>query len=101
MRWLLKRWWFWAWTVFVLIALAAGYLLIPIKEDRLSRATYDKIQLGMTVVQVKELTGLGRKFDKILDVNWGDEGVLLQEGLLHAPNLARAPGPPASAVHRG
>ena len=55
MRWLLKRWWFWAGTGFMLVAVCAGYLLIP--EGRISEASCDKIQIGMTFEQVTSLLG--------------------------------------------
>jgi hypothetical protein len=57
MRWLLKRWWFWAGAAFILVAIVAGYLLIPVGEVRISQATCDRIQLGWTVEEVKRLLG--------------------------------------------
>jgi hypothetical protein len=59
MRWLLKRWWFWAGTGFMLVAVCAGYLLIPVaaEEGRISQATCDRIQLGWTVGEVISLLG--------------------------------------------
>ena len=57
MRWLLKRWWFWAVAGFVLVAVMAGYLLIPFEEARISQAKCDRIQLGMNPEQVDGLLG--------------------------------------------
>jgi hypothetical protein len=57
MRWLLKRWWFWAGTPFMLVAVCVGYLVIPVGEGRISQATCDKLQLGMTHEEVKSLLG--------------------------------------------
>jgi hypothetical protein len=57
MRWLLKRWWFWTGAGFILVAIAAGYFVIPIGEDRISQATCDRIQLGMKYEEVKSLLG--------------------------------------------
>jgi hypothetical protein len=55
MCWLLKRWWFWAGTGFMLVAVVAGYLLIP--AGRISQATCDKIQRGWSTEQVVNLLG--------------------------------------------
>jgi hypothetical protein len=55
MRWLLRRWWFWAGTGFILVAIAAGYLVIPVGEGRISQANCDRIQLGMTFAEVKSV----------------------------------------------
>ena len=57
MRWLLKRWWFWAWTAFMLVAVCVGYLLIPFNRDRITKANYDKIQKRWSIGQVEELLG--------------------------------------------
>jgi hypothetical protein len=46
MRWLLKRWWFWAGTGFMLVAACAGYLLIPV-PSRITQADCDKIRAGV------------------------------------------------------
>jgi hypothetical protein len=46
MRWLLKRWWFWAWTGFVLVVLTSGYLLMPVEEIGIGQACCDRIDLG-------------------------------------------------------
>jgi hypothetical protein len=57
MRWLLKRWWFWAGAGFMLVAVCAGYLLIPVGEARISQAACDRIELGMSEAQVRNLLG--------------------------------------------
>jgi hypothetical protein len=57
MRWLLKRWWFWAGTGFMLVAIAAGYLLIPVGDGRISQASCDAIQEGWSPEQVVDLLG--------------------------------------------
>ncbi|HEV3081683.1 MAG TPA: hypothetical protein VGY66_18030 [Gemmataceae bacterium] len=60
MRWLLKRWWFWAGTGFMLVAVVAGYLLIPVGEAPpigISRAGCDKIRFGMSLEELAELLG--------------------------------------------
>jgi hypothetical protein len=57
MRWLLKRWWFWAGAGFMLVAVCAGYLLIPVGEDRISQASCDRIQKGWSPKQVESLLG--------------------------------------------
>jgi hypothetical protein len=57
MRWLLKRWWFWGGTGFMLVAVCAGYLLIPVGEGGISQANCDRIQLGMKVEDVSILLG--------------------------------------------
>jgi hypothetical protein len=43
MGWLLKRWWFWTWTAFILVAICAGYLLIPIEKSRITQANCDRV----------------------------------------------------------
>jgi hypothetical protein len=58
MRWLLKRWWFWGGAGFMLVAVAAGYLLIPVGECRISQASCDKIHLGSSEEEVQELLGV-------------------------------------------
>jgi hypothetical protein len=57
MRWLLKRWWFWAGTGFMLVAVCVGYLLIPVGEGGISQANCDRIQLGWTMEEVVSLLG--------------------------------------------
>jgi hypothetical protein len=56
-RGLIKRWWFWLGICFCHVAIAAGYLLIPLNPPRISQANLDKIQLGWTWEQVTELLG--------------------------------------------
>jgi hypothetical protein len=50
-----ERWWFWAGSAFVFVALGTGYLLIPF--GRISEATCDKIHAGMTYDELSELLG--------------------------------------------
>jgi hypothetical protein len=57
MRWLLKRWWFWAGTGFMLVAVCAGYLLIPVEKARITQENCDKIQEGWSPEQVVSLLG--------------------------------------------
>jgi hypothetical protein len=57
MRWVLKRWWFWAGAGFMLVAIVAGYLLIPVAEGGISQTSCDKIQLGWTAKQVHDFFG--------------------------------------------
>jgi hypothetical protein len=59
MGWLLKRWWFWAGTAFMLVAVCAGYLLIPFPAERgrINQATCDKIQIGWKWTQMQEFMG--------------------------------------------
>ncbi|HEV3447116.1 MAG TPA: hypothetical protein VG099_20925 [Gemmataceae bacterium] len=86
MRWLLKRWWFWGGTAFMLVAVCAGYLLIPVGEGRISQANCDNVRLGMRGEQVIELLGdgqlrgmdqliesLGADVDLIWETSWTDE----------------------------
>ena len=58
MRWLLKRWWFWAGTGFMLVAVCAGCLLIPVEKPRITQENCDKIQLGWSPKEVEELLGV-------------------------------------------
>jgi hypothetical protein len=51
MCWLLKRWWFWTWTGFMLVAVCAGYLVIPVGEGGISQASCDRIQLGQDAME--------------------------------------------------
>jgi hypothetical protein len=57
MCWLLKRWWFWSWTlVTALLALfAIGCVLVATEDHIINQATRDEIQLGMTLDQVEIL----------------------------------------------
>jgi hypothetical protein len=57
MRWLLKRWWFCAGTGFMLVAVCAGYLLIPMESTRISQANCSKIQSGWAYEKVVGLLG--------------------------------------------
>jgi hypothetical protein len=59
MRWLLKRWWFWAGTAFMLVAAVAGYVLIPVEQPRITQENCDKIQLGWSENEVEGLLGKG------------------------------------------
>jgi hypothetical protein len=77
MRWLLKRWWFWAGTGFILVAVCAGYLLIPDEKARITQANCDMIQLGRSHEQVNGLLGgsgtfLGNLVTR-LRYRWEDE----------------------------
>jgi hypothetical protein len=85
MGWLLKRWWFWTGTGFILVAVVAGYLLIPapVEKQLISQETCDKIQLGWTIGQVEHLleahgvhTEPGRRED--ITHYWGNEDGLIQ-----------------------
>jgi hypothetical protein len=62
MRWLLKRWWLWAGFGFMLVAVCAGYLLIPVPvhEGLISEATCNRIQLGTDLRNVVEMLGWRR-----------------------------------------
>ncbi len=57
MRGMIRRWWFWTGIVFFHIAIAAGYVLIPLTPPRISQANFDKIKVGWTSDQVTELLG--------------------------------------------
>jgi hypothetical protein len=73
MGWLLKRWWFWVGTAAMLVALAIGYLLIPVEEPLISQATCDKIQIGWTWTQVEALLGEPTGYDNACRyVYWAD-----------------------------
>jgi hypothetical protein len=52
MVWLLKRWWFWTGTAFMLVAVCAGYLLIPFHESPITEAICNKIERGWTQRQL-------------------------------------------------
>jgi hypothetical protein len=80
MNWLLKRWWFWAGTGFMLVAVCAGYLLIPVEKRRITQENCDKIQLGWSWEQVVDLLGIqeqARKHELSAHVSvmrwWEDE----------------------------
>jgi hypothetical protein len=60
MRWLLKRWWLWAGTGFMLVAVCVGYLVIPVPEGLISEATCNRIQLGTDLRNVVEMLGWRR-----------------------------------------
>jgi hypothetical protein len=93
MRWLLKRWWFWAGTGFMLVAVFVGYLVIP--DGRISQAKCDRIQLGMTFEEVKSLLGDnylpypqilcsvdGEVYQRPFMVAWYDEADFLEGNLI-------------------
>jgi hypothetical protein len=76
MRWLFKRWWLWAGSLFLLVAIVAGYLLILVSMSPISQETCDKIQLGWTPEQVVELLGphhIPRRPWDSLGMLWSDE----------------------------
>jgi hypothetical protein len=54
---LIMRWWFWLGICFFHVAIAAGYLLIPLNPPQISQANFDKIKVGWTSDQVTELLG--------------------------------------------
>jgi hypothetical protein len=77
---LLKRWWFWAGAGFMLVAVVAGYLVIPVGEGRISQASCDRLQLGWSPHQVasllreNEFLGSGRVQEPIaIGLSLGDE----------------------------
>jgi len=77
MRWLLKRWWFWAGAGFTLVAVCAGYLLMPVENPRITQANCDRIEQGWSHEQVNSLLGgsgtfLGNLVTK-LRYRWEDE----------------------------
>jgi hypothetical protein len=74
MRWLLKRWWFWAGAGFMLVAVCAGFLLIPAEQARITQENCDKIQLGWSAEQVVSLLGPHTRFS--------GTGTLINTGLV-------------------
>jgi hypothetical protein len=78
MRWLLKRWWFWAGAGFMLVALVVGYFAVPVGGDRISQVSCDRIQPGMTLKDVESLLGddclpHGGSITSFLVVSWFDD----------------------------
>ena len=76
MRGLIKRWWFWLGICFFHVAIAAGYMLIPLNPPRISQANFDKIQLGWTWEQVTELLGydwFSVGFRAHVDASWWED----------------------------
>ena len=76
MRGLVKRWWFWTGICFLHVAIAVGYLLIPLNPPRISQANFDKIKVGWTSSQVTELLGyhsFSNGFRADVDASWWDE----------------------------
>jgi hypothetical protein len=77
MRWLLKRWWFWAGTAFMLVAVCAGCLLVPVAKSRITQANCDRIELGWSHEQVSSLLGGSGVFRGNIVTNlryrWEDE----------------------------
>jgi hypothetical protein len=58
MRWLLKRWWFWAGVLLMSVAIcSATYLFIPSVNSRITQENCDKIQYGWTTEEVDMLLG--------------------------------------------
>jgi hypothetical protein len=53
----MRRRWFLLFGVFVVAVLVAGWLLVPVSEGRISRASCENIQLGWTAKQVDVLLG--------------------------------------------
>jgi hypothetical protein len=56
MRKLSRRSWLLA-SVLLAAVIGAGYLLVPVRESRISRANCDKIQVGWTKTQLEALLG--------------------------------------------
>jgi hypothetical protein len=50
-----KRWWLWTFLPF--LAILFGYLLLPVSGPRISQANFDKIELGWSSDQVRDLLG--------------------------------------------
>gem|GEM_PF-833627 len=76
MHGLFMRWWFWLGICFFHLAIAAGYLFIPLNPPRISQANFDKIQLGWTSDQVTELLGyhsFSDGFRAHVDASWWGE----------------------------
>jgi hypothetical protein len=57
----------------MLVTVLTGFLAIPVGEGRISQATCDRIQLGMTLAEVKSLLG---------DCYWGAGGSLWDPPML-------------------
>jgi hypothetical protein len=52
-----KLWQFWPAIVFVFVAMAVGYLLIPVRGSRIAKLTCDKIRVGWSKENVEALLG--------------------------------------------
>jgi hypothetical protein len=42
----MKRKWLWLLALAILVIIGAGYVLVPVKESRISQANCDKIPVG-------------------------------------------------------
>jgi hypothetical protein len=92
MRSLLKRRWPWA-TMLLAGVVGVGYLVIPLNETGVSKASFDRIQKGWTQKQVVHLLGGWGSGSGGLtlrgataDLWWGDESdlimVVFEEGVV-------------------
>src|SRR5438132_13324580 len=73
MRTMFKRRWLWATTLLAAVV-GVGYLLVPVRESRITQANCDRIQLGWTCEQVNALLG-----ESLGGVNRGGSLLLLDE----------------------
>jgi hypothetical protein len=109
MRWLLKSWWFWTVTGFMLVTVCAGYLLIPVERERLTQENCDRIQLGWTPQQVVELLGphqfvpfeaLGA--GEFVSLSWDDDdGNMIAVRFAHDGVFSKRFEPTKSTFHSG
>jgi hypothetical protein len=61
----MKRRWLLLFAAFVVAVLGAGWLLVPFEQGRISQATCDRIQLGVSEERVLKMLGEQRKVSRI------------------------------------
>jgi hypothetical protein len=72
----MKRKWVCLLALAIPVIIGAGYLLVPLKEHRISQANCDKIQEGWSEEQVVDLLGLylvGTGLDNRRYICWSDD----------------------------
>jgi len=57
MRTLVKRWWFWAAAILLTAGITAGVVLVHSGQSKITKANFDKVQIGMTAEEVEQILG--------------------------------------------
>jgi len=57
MRTLFKRWWLWVITILAAAGIGVSVLFVYGGNSRVTQANFDKITVGMTLAQVREILG--------------------------------------------
>jgi hypothetical protein len=95
----MKRKWLWLLALAIPVIIGAGYVLVPLKESRISQVNCDKIQEGWSEKQVEDLLGSCTFHDMpvinpcLVSKIWSDDdgnliGVFFDNGSVYGKDFA-------------